>query len=690
MNIELVTIGTELLLGMTIDTNGAEIARALAAHGVRVTRRTSVADGAEEEAGQPLEESLGLAGPTADASLTLAGKTMGTPYYMSPEQVEGKAEEIDCRSDLYSLGATLFHMLAGRAPFSGSTSVEIMQARISGKPLPLRKLAPKVSPATERIVSRLLQKDKAQRFQTPEELADALAALLDEFERGASSPPVTQKSASPNSEAAREVPKARRKARPNPVVRAAGIFMLATITLALVVGGALVLVSARSGGPHSPASAKEHSAPSEDPVKVMRQTPPLAETPRPVRVDPVVEKPPALPVDPPAKNHAQALPLDAPLVPPPEKSAPTDEPGKESGVPAPLEKPPEALAPPPEPASARWAEEVLGAVRKGAEYLTDGREFNLETLVGDHIQVGGKSTSKALGVGDQEIKVRSFMGDRNFNTPIPFKSLTPPTRLKLALLAPLPPADTAALKAKWAFVEMTALEAGPAPESMSEIVQALERCLAEAKAAGAPEVLLRECQPLLDRARVRFPSMASKTEPLPGKPPHENKRAPQETKTESEKSFTLRQARVGDWVEWRQESWLPLGATVVRQAVLSKKENKAMVTRDQTGKGSRSASTRQFDLDASYRPDLPGFIDLEIFGTPQALWKITEGEETLQIAGKAYPCHWKHTVLQKGNLERKVWTSPDVPLGGIVKIEDVNVGRKSTTLLTRCERGAGE
>jgi serine/threonine-protein kinase len=98
-------------------------------------------------------------------------RRMGTPDYISPEQARGEPN-VDIRSDLYGLGATLYHMLAGHPPFQGATPAAVMAKHMTELPVPVRKLDPTISPLTDVIVLRLMQKRREDRFQTP---AEALA-----------------------------------------------------------------------------------------------------------------------------------------------------------------------------------------------------------------------------------------------------------------------------------------------------------------------------------------------------------------------------------------------------------------------------------------------------------------------------------------------------------------------------------
>src|SRR5450432_454923 len=104
---------------------------------------------------------------------TRAGSVMGTPYYMAPEQCEGKTE-IDHRADIYSLGVLMFEMLTGKVPFGGDGYGEIIVKHITMPPPSVRSLVPELTPELDLILFRALAKDRTQRFQTMAELRDAL------------------------------------------------------------------------------------------------------------------------------------------------------------------------------------------------------------------------------------------------------------------------------------------------------------------------------------------------------------------------------------------------------------------------------------------------------------------------------------------------------------------------------------
>ena len=108
----------------------------------------------------------------APSARTRAGETLGTPYYMSPEQI--RAEPCDHRSDLYSLGVIFFELLTGMKPFTGDSYRAIEIGHCQKAPPALCTLLPGIDPELERIVNRLLEKDRERRYQSARELLDDL------------------------------------------------------------------------------------------------------------------------------------------------------------------------------------------------------------------------------------------------------------------------------------------------------------------------------------------------------------------------------------------------------------------------------------------------------------------------------------------------------------------------------------
>ena len=108
--------------------------------------------------------------------LTATGIVLGTPEFMSPEQLRGKP--LDARSDIYALGLMACEMLTGRLPFSGTTQQDVMIARLKGAPTPLGSLRPdlRFPQALERVIARSLQREPENRYATAPEFAEAFTA----------------------------------------------------------------------------------------------------------------------------------------------------------------------------------------------------------------------------------------------------------------------------------------------------------------------------------------------------------------------------------------------------------------------------------------------------------------------------------------------------------------------------------
>ena len=112
----------------------------------------------------------------ADHGLTQSGMTLGTFDYISPEQARDP-RDVDVRSDLYSLGCTLFHMLTGRPPFPGGTVLQKLLQHQEEPPPDVRSLNPQVPVELARIINKLMAKDRDRRYQSPEQLVRDLLSL---------------------------------------------------------------------------------------------------------------------------------------------------------------------------------------------------------------------------------------------------------------------------------------------------------------------------------------------------------------------------------------------------------------------------------------------------------------------------------------------------------------------------------
>ncbi len=125
------------------------------------------------EDGQAKLCDLGLARSTSDdMRITQAGVAIGTPFYISPEQVRG--EPPDATADIYSLGCTLYHMITGQVPFDGENSLQIMQKHLAIEPAPILDIQPDVSNVLVAIITRMIAKDKSERYETAGDVAEDL------------------------------------------------------------------------------------------------------------------------------------------------------------------------------------------------------------------------------------------------------------------------------------------------------------------------------------------------------------------------------------------------------------------------------------------------------------------------------------------------------------------------------------
>ncbi len=129
-------------------------------------------------AGEVKVADFGLArieGGGGGKTLTQVGVAMGTPLYMSPEQIEGRP--VDVRSDLYSLGATTYHLLAGQPPHNGETALAIAVQHLNKQPPELSAIRAGLAPEFVTLVHRLLEKEPAQRYASPNTLLSDLKSL---------------------------------------------------------------------------------------------------------------------------------------------------------------------------------------------------------------------------------------------------------------------------------------------------------------------------------------------------------------------------------------------------------------------------------------------------------------------------------------------------------------------------------
>ncbi len=109
------------------------------------------------------------------ANLTQSGVAMGTPLYMSPEQVQGK--ETDPRTDIYSFGVTCYHLLTGQPPFRGASAIEVAIQHVQSDAVPLQHVRPDLPVELCQVVHKMMARDPAARYQTAKELIEELRRL---------------------------------------------------------------------------------------------------------------------------------------------------------------------------------------------------------------------------------------------------------------------------------------------------------------------------------------------------------------------------------------------------------------------------------------------------------------------------------------------------------------------------------
>jgi eukaryotic-like serine/threonine-protein kinase len=163
---------------------------------------------------------------TGDAGLTMTGELLGTIRYASPEQLLARRGIVDHRSDVYSLGATLYQMLTLRSPFDGRDRRALVRQITDDEPAPPRLHEPSIPAELETIVLKALRKEPADRYETAQELADDLQRFLDGRPILARMPTVAER--------------LRGWSRRHPAIGGSGAVALVLLSAASLVGSALV------------------------------------------------------------------------------------------------------------------------------------------------------------------------------------------------------------------------------------------------------------------------------------------------------------------------------------------------------------------------------------------------------------------------------------------------------------------
>ena len=184
---------------------------------------------------EPVLTDFGVARIATSTSATASGTILGTPAYMSPEQVRGEA--VDRRSDIYALGIILYEVLAGKLPFNAETDTpaSILYKHVH-EPAPV---VPDVSPSIQRVVEKSLAKDRDARYQQAGELAADLA-LATKSDTAPATPALAVTAVATDPPAARVPSEPARKLRPSLILIAGTIFGAIVLVGGVVVGGQLV------------------------------------------------------------------------------------------------------------------------------------------------------------------------------------------------------------------------------------------------------------------------------------------------------------------------------------------------------------------------------------------------------------------------------------------------------------------
>jgi len=284
---------------------------------------------------------FGIARLAQDRKLTQAGQNVGSLYYMSPEQING-GSDVDERSDLYSLGVSLYQMLTGKRPFDGDSDFKIMAAHLQQTPVPPIEIDPDLPATLNEVILLAIARDPAKRFQTADAMLAALSSLNSEPKPAAAAAPV----------AAAPV-----QARPQPAAKPAsgskrGLYML----IGSVATVAVLVVAAMQLPKYFGAKAGESPVPSQPPAIVETQVkppdpqPPTVETPQ--TTTPATQPSSAQTVVPGVPAMQQPARQQPAMQQPPQPQPPPREPERAVVVPPPAQpenNPPPAVQQPVQP-----------------------------------------------------------------------------------------------------------------------------------------------------------------------------------------------------------------------------------------------------------------------------------------------------------------------------------------------------
>ena len=126
----------------------------------------------------PFVLDFGIARHSEGSDMTATGHILGTPWYMSPEQVSGNSEALDLRTDVYSLGATMYELFTGRVPFEAASAPEIFLKILGQEPVPLQQRNPDIPVDLQTIVMKCMEKEPIRRYASAKDVADELDRFI--------------------------------------------------------------------------------------------------------------------------------------------------------------------------------------------------------------------------------------------------------------------------------------------------------------------------------------------------------------------------------------------------------------------------------------------------------------------------------------------------------------------------------
>ncbi|HEX5483854.1 MAG TPA: serine/threonine-protein kinase [Terriglobia bacterium] len=255
---------------------------------------------------------FGIAKASSDMGLTRTGTTLGSLYYISPEQLSGAG--IDARSDLYSLGVSAYQIITGKRPFEGPSDYSLMTAHLKEMPRPPIELDSRLPQALNDVILTALAKDPSQRFQTADAFRNALRSVGSQISAPAETNPAPMArpaaAAAGQRIAAPEPAPAPQSVRPSKGYRGLYMTLGALVAIVVIVLAATELPKwwkARAGAPiSSPPAASE---PASSPITSAAPAPAASAAPEKISPSPAVSRAPA-----PHSSAAAAPPVERAVV----------------------------------------------------------------------------------------------------------------------------------------------------------------------------------------------------------------------------------------------------------------------------------------------------------------------------------------------------------------------------------------